>query len=225
MVPAAARLDAGQLLGEPGQARRPLPGLLGQPPQQQIRQRVRHVGALDGAGRVTQDDVVYDLGSGDGRVVITAVQKFGAHAVGVEFQPDLCRKAEQKIHALGIEDHARIIEDSVFRVNLSPATVVTMFFLTSSNERLKPNLEKYLKPGSRVVSNQFPIKGWKPASATMLASAAIPRARNAHFCLRRTRAVPRFKELPDHSIVLLLRDCRRKVAAYVSRNCLSMMVR
>ncbi len=69
------------------------------------------------------------------------------------------------------------------------------------------------------------VQGWKPASATMLASAAIPRARNAHFCLRRTRAVPRFKELPDHSIVLLLRDCRRKVAAYVSRNCLSMMVR
>jgi ubiquinone/menaquinone biosynthesis C-methylase UbiE len=114
------------------------------------------------AGKVTHDDVVYDLGSGDGRVVITAAQKFGAHAVGVEFQPDLCRKAEQRIHALGLEDHARIIEDSVFRVDLSPATVVTMFFLTSSNERLKPNLEKYLKPGSRVVSNQFPIKGWKP---------------------------------------------------------------
>jgi ubiquinone/menaquinone biosynthesis C-methylase UbiE len=116
------------------------------------------------AGRVMPDDVVYDLGSGDGRVVITAVQKFGARAVGVEFQPDLCRKAEQRIRALGLQDRARIIEDSVFRVNLRPATVVTMFFLTSSNERLRPNLEKYLKPGARVISNQFPIKGWKPES-------------------------------------------------------------
>ena len=71
-------------------------------------------------------------------------------------------KPEQRIHALGLEDHARIIEDSVFRVDLSPATVVTMCFLTNSNERLRPNLEKYLKPGSRVVSNEFPIKGWKP---------------------------------------------------------------
>ena len=113
------------------------------------------------AARVKPDDLVYDLGSGDGRVVITAAQKFGARAVGVEFQPDLCRKATERINALGLSDRARIIEDSVFRVDLSPATVVTMFFLTTSNERLKPNLEKYLRPGARVVSNQFPVKGWK----------------------------------------------------------------
>ena len=55
-----------------------------------------------------------------------------------------------------------MLEDSALRVDLSPATVVTMFLLTSSNERLKPNLEKYLKPGARVVSNEFPIRGWKP---------------------------------------------------------------
>jgi ubiquinone/menaquinone biosynthesis C-methylase UbiE len=113
------------------------------------------------AGHVTPDDIVYDLGGGDGRVVITAVQKFGARAVGVEILPDLCRKANQRIKSLGLEDRARMVEDSVFRVDLSPATVVTMFFLTSSNERLKPNLEKYLRPGARVVSNQFPIHGWK----------------------------------------------------------------
>jgi predicted RNA methylase len=114
------------------------------------------------AGHVSQSDVVYDLGGGDGRVVITAVQKFGARAVGVEILPDLCRKASQRIKSLGLEDRAQMVEDSVFHVDLSPATVVTMFFLTSSNERLKPNLEKYLRPGSRVVSNQFPIHGWKP---------------------------------------------------------------
>jgi len=113
------------------------------------------------AGRVKPGDMVYDLGSGDGRVVITAAQKFGARSVGVEILPDLCQKASDKIKALGLEDRVSMIEGSALRVDLSPADVVTMFFLTSSNERLKPNLEKYLKPGARVVSNEFPVKGWK----------------------------------------------------------------
>ncbi len=115
------------------------------------------------AGHVTAADVVYDLGSGDGRIIIEAAQKFGARAVGVEGQPDLCRLSRQRILALGLEDRVQVIEENVFHVDLSPATVVTMFFLTSSNERLKPNLEKYLRPGARVVSNQFPIRGWRPA--------------------------------------------------------------
>jgi len=114
------------------------------------------------AGHVTAEDVVYDLGSGDGRIVITAAQKFGARAVGVEGLPDLCRQSRQRIQALGLADRVQVIEDNVFHVDLSPATVVTMFFLTSSNERLKPNLEKYLRPGARVVSNQFPVHGWRP---------------------------------------------------------------
>src|SRR5215831_11875300 len=125
------------------------------------------------AGHVTPDDIVYDLGSGDGRIVIAAVQKFGARAVGVEIMPDLCRKANDRIKSLGLEDRARIMEDSLFRVDLSPATVVTMFFLTSSNERLKPNLEKYLKPGSRVVSNEFPVKGWKPVEVVHVKNGAM----------------------------------------------------
>jgi len=125
------------------------------------------------AGHVKPDDVVYDLGSGDGRIVITAAQKFGARAVGVEIMPDLCRKATERIKSLGLEDRARIMEDSLFRVDLSPATVVTMFFLTSSNERLKPNLEKYLKPGARVVSNEFPIRGWRPTEVVHVKNGAM----------------------------------------------------
>jgi predicted RNA methylase len=116
------------------------------------------------AGHVKPGDVVYDLGSGDGRIVIAAVQKFGARAVGVEVVPDLCRKAQDKIKALGLEDRASIVEGNVFHVDFSPATVVTMYLMTNSNERLRPNLEKYLKPGTRVVSNQFPIMGWKPVA-------------------------------------------------------------
>src|ERR1041385_8993777 len=114
------------------------------------------------AAHVKPGEMVYDLGSGDGRIVITAAQKFGARAIGVEIDPVQCRKATERIKSLGLSGQASIMEGSALRVDLSPADVVTMFFLTVSNERLKPNLEKHLKPGSRVVSNEFPIKGWKP---------------------------------------------------------------
>jgi ubiquinone/menaquinone biosynthesis C-methylase UbiE len=114
------------------------------------------------AGHVKPGDMVYDLGSGDGRIVITAAQKFGAKAVGVEIRADLCRIATEKIHSLGLDERVHMVQGNVLRVDLSPADVVTMYLLTSSNELLKPNLEKYLKSGARVVSNQFPIKGWRP---------------------------------------------------------------
>jgi predicted RNA methylase len=114
------------------------------------------------AGHVKPGDVVYDLGSGDGRIVITAAQKFGAKAVGVEIRADLCRIATERIKSLGLEDRVRMVQGSALRVDLSAADVVTMFLLTTSNERMKPILEKQLRPKTRVVSNQFPIKGWKP---------------------------------------------------------------
>ena len=114
------------------------------------------------AGHVKSGEIVYDLGSGDGRVVITAAQHFGVRAVGVELMPDLVRKARERILSLGLSDRVSIVEGSALRVDLRPADVVTMWFLTDSNERLRPNLEKHLKVGARVVSNQFPIRGWKP---------------------------------------------------------------
>lgn len=113
------------------------------------------------ASHVKPGETVYDLGSGDGRIVITAAQKFGAKAVGVEIVPDLCDKARERVKALGLEDKVSIVQGSALRVDLSAADVVTMYFLTSSNERLRPNLEHWLKPGARVVSNEFQIKGWK----------------------------------------------------------------
>lgn len=114
------------------------------------------------AGRVKPGEMVYDLGSGDGRVVITAAQNFGARAVGVELMPDLVRKARERIRSMGLADRVGIVEGSALRVDLSPADVVTMWFLTNSNDRLRPHLEKQLKTGARVVSNEFPIRGWKP---------------------------------------------------------------
>jgi ubiquinone/menaquinone biosynthesis C-methylase UbiE len=120
------------------------------------------------AAHVKPGDVVYDLGSGDGRIVITAAQKFGARGVGVEIRPDLCQAARERIKSLGLEDRVSMVEGSALRVDLSSADVVTLYLLTSSNERLKPNLEKYLKPGARVVSYEFPIRGWKPVRAIVL---------------------------------------------------------
>jgi precorrin-6B methylase 2 len=114
------------------------------------------------AGHIKAGDTVYDLGSGDGRVVITAVQLYGARAVGVELMPDLCRKARERIQTLGLGDRASIVEGSALRVDLSPADLVTMWFMTNSNDRLRPHLERNMNTGARVVSNQFPVRGWKP---------------------------------------------------------------
>ena len=130
------------------------------------------------AGHVKPGDVVYDLGSGDGRVVISAAQKFGARAVGVEMVPDLVRKARERIQLLGLADRVTIVEDSALRVDLSPADVVTMWFLTNSNLRLRPHLEKQLKPGARVVSNEFPIRGWK---ATEMIQVRVGRVEHSIF--------------------------------------------
>jgi cyclopropane fatty-acyl-phospholipid synthase-like methyltransferase len=117
---------------------------------------------LEAAG-LKPGEMLYDLGAGDGRVVITAAQKFKARAVGVELSPELCKRAAAQVKALGLSDQVSIIHADLLTVDLRPADVVTLYLLTSSNDRLKPNLEKYLKPGARVVSHDFVIRGWKPA--------------------------------------------------------------
>jgi len=123
-------------------------------------------------GSVGPNDVVYDLGSGDGRIVIAAAQKFGARSVGVEMMPELCRTAERKVKELGLQDRVSIVQGSALHVDLSAATVVTMYLLTSSNERLRPILARYLKPGARVVSTDYPITGWKPTRLKVVRTGA-----------------------------------------------------
>ncbi len=121
---------------------------------------VRKMLELAGAG---PNDIVYDLGAGDGRVVIMAVKEFGVKkAVGVEIRNDLVREARKKIEELGISDRAKILQEDMFKAQISEATIVTLFLLTSVNERLRPKLEAELKPGTRVVSHEFQIPGWKP---------------------------------------------------------------
>lgn len=108
-------------------------------------------------------ETLFDLGCGDGRIVATAAKEFGAKAVGVELSPALARRAREAIESLGLQQHVRIIEGDMMGVDLSGADVVALYLLTEANEQLRPKLEKELKPGARVVSLEFRIKGWKPA--------------------------------------------------------------
>jgi protein-L-isoaspartate O-methyltransferase len=119
---------------------------------------------------VQPDDVVYDLGSGDGRIVIMAAQKFGAHAVGVELNSDLYEKSSQRIRELGLQDRAQIIHENMFEVNVRHATVVTLYLLTAVNERLRPMLERQLRSGARIVSHDFQVPGWQPAQTVEVTS-------------------------------------------------------
>jgi SAM-dependent methyltransferase len=107
-------------------------------------------------------ETLYDLGSGDGRVLITAVQRYHAKAVGIEISEALVKTARDRIRMLGLENDARVIQGDLLQVDLSPADVVTIYLLTDSNEILRPNLEKFLKAGARVVSHDYVVPGWKP---------------------------------------------------------------
>ena len=107
-------------------------------------------------------DTVYDMGSGDGRILITAARKFGANAVGVELDESLYTKSLARVNELNLQDKVTVIHGDLLQVDLSPATVVTLYLLPSGNEKLRPRMEKYLKKGARVVSHDFEVPGWEP---------------------------------------------------------------
>ena len=111
---------------------------------------------------VQQDDVVYDLGSGDGRVVIRAAKKYGARGVGVEMDQTLLDQARTAAAAEGVSHLVEFRAEDALKTDLSPATVVTLYMLPWFNEAMKPSFQKYLKPGSRIVAHDFGIEGWKP---------------------------------------------------------------
>ena len=112
-------------------------------------------------GGVKKGDTVYDLGSGDGRIVITAAKK-GARAVGFEIDPDLLKESQENIKKAGVENLAEIRQQDILTVDLSPANVVTMYLLPDVNLKLRPNVLKQMKSGSRVVSHAFDMGDWKP---------------------------------------------------------------
>lgn len=108
-------------------------------------------------------ETVFDLGCGDGRILIAAARSFNAKAVGVEISPGLVKQAQQAVDASGLQSHVKIIQGDMMTVDVSQANVVALYLMTDANEQLRPKLERELKPGARVVSLEFKIKGWKPA--------------------------------------------------------------
>ena len=117
---------------------------------------------------VTRDDVVYDLGSGDGRIVILAAQTYGARGVGIEIDPKLVEISRQVAREAQVADKVVFLEGDLFTTNISAATVVTLFLSPGVNKRLEPKLRRELKPGTRIVSHQFGIGSW-PAEKTVRA--------------------------------------------------------
>jgi ribosomal protein L11 methylase PrmA len=121
------------------------------------------VDAMLDLAQVKASDIVYDLGSGDGRIVITAAKKYGARGVGIEIDPALVKKANDNAVAAGVANRVRFVTQDLFTSNISEATVVTLYLLQSINERLRPKLIRELKPGTRIVSHVFNMgPEWPP---------------------------------------------------------------
>jgi len=111
---------------------------------------------------VTASDVVYDLGSGDGRIPITAAQKYGARGVGIDIDPQRIKEANENLAKAGVGDKVTFLNQDLFEADLSPATVITLYLLPSLNQKLMPKL-KQLKPGTRIVSHSFDMgTAWPP---------------------------------------------------------------
>ena len=112
--------------------------------------------------KLSDSDVVYDLGSGDGRLLFAALENGAGKVVGVDIDPELVIRATETARSKGFEDKATFIESDVMEANLSDATVVLCYLCTSASSALKPKLEVELNPGTRVVMESFPVPGWKP---------------------------------------------------------------
>ena len=120
------------------------------------------VEAMLQVANVTKSDVVYDLGSGDGRIPVTAALKYGAHAVGIDIDPERIAEANENVAKNKVGNLVKIVQGDLFEQDLSPATVVTLYLLPSLNVKLMPKLMKELKPGTRIVSHAFDMGDWKP---------------------------------------------------------------
>jgi tRNA G37 N-methylase Trm5 len=120
-------------------------------------------------GKVGKKDVLYDLGCGDGRIVVTAAKKFGTRGVGIDIDPDRIKEAKENARAAGVDDRVKFIQGDLFQANIKDATVVTLYLLPEVNLKLKPKLLSDLKPGTRVVSHNYDMgDDWKPEQTVKL---------------------------------------------------------
>jgi SAM-dependent methyltransferase len=113
-------------------------------------------------GKVGRNDVLYDLGSGDGRIVIAAAKRFGTRGLGVDIDPVRVREARENATKEGVADKVKFVQQDLFHTDLSQATVVTLYLLPKINLKLRPKLQRELKPGARVVSHNYDMGDWKP---------------------------------------------------------------
>jgi SAM-dependent methyltransferase len=120
------------------------------------------IAAMMEAAKVGSGDVVYDLGCGEGEIVIAAAKLYGARGVGVDLDPERIRNARANAASAGVTDRVTFIEQDLFKTDVSPATVVTLYLLPELNERLRPKLLSELRPGSRIVSHDFGMGDWAP---------------------------------------------------------------
>ena len=120
------------------------------------------VDAMLKLANVKAGDVVYDLGCGDGRIVITAAQRFGARGIGIDIDPQRIKEATANAQKAGVTDRVKFMQADLFETNISDANVVTLYLLPSLNLKLQPKLMRELKAGSRVVSHSFDMGDWKP---------------------------------------------------------------
>ncbi|TFI52354.1 methyltransferase domain-containing protein [Mastigocladus laminosus UU774] len=124
--------------------------------------------------QVTKNDVVYDLGSGDGRIPITAAQKYGVRrAVGVEINPELVQESKANAQKAGVSDRVTFQQQDLFQTNFDGATVVTLYLLPDVNLKLRPKLLQELKPGTRIVSHAFDMGEWKPKKTVQVQGSTL----------------------------------------------------
>jgi len=121
---------------------------------------------------VTSKDVLYDLGSGDGRIPITAAKKFGTRGLGIDIDPDRVKEANENLKKAGVGDKVKFIQGDLFEQDLSQATVITLYLLPALNLKLRPKLLK-LKPGTRIVSHDFDMGDWKPEKTVKVGTRSV----------------------------------------------------
>lgn len=131
------------------------------------------VDAMLNLARVQRDDVLYDLGSGDGRIPIRAAERFGIRATGIEINPDRIREANANAEKAGVTDLVEFREEDLFEADFSDASVVTLYLLDSLNEKLRPRLLAELEPGTRIVSHAFRMGDWAPEQTLEVGDSTI----------------------------------------------------
>jgi SAM-dependent methyltransferase len=112
--------------------------------------------------KVGATDLIYDLGCGDGRIIITAAKTYGARGVGIDIDPQRIQEANENAREAGVTDRVRFLNEDLFEADISKASVVTLYLLDSLNEKLRPKLLRELKPGTRIVSHDFKMGDWQP---------------------------------------------------------------